>query len=343
MCGYYGLGNAGDEALLATLLQLLPATVEPLVLSADPAQTQRLHGVSACDRWNPGAVLAALRGSQAFIWGGGSLMQDASSVASPVYYGGLMLLARAMGLRTVAWAQGIGPLQHPWTRWITRQSLATCAQISVRDGASARLLQTWELPCTLAPDPVWALDSLPVGALWQLPAPRVAVALRPHRLLTPERLTALGQALASFQAATATCLVLLPFHPEADQPLAQALQAALPGPSAILKPESPAQLKGVFRGVEMAIAMRFHGLVMAAAEGCRCFALSYDPKVSQLMTELDLPGWELAALPTDPGEITHIWLEHYANGDPLSSDQIQSQADRALMHREVLAKALSDG
>ena len=37
-------------------------------------------------------------------------MQDASSSLNPVYYGGLMLLAQMMGLKTVAWAQGIGPL-----------------------------------------------------------------------------------------------------------------------------------------------------------------------------------------------------------------------------------------
>jgi len=39
--------------------------------------------------------------------------------------------------------------------------------------------------------------------------------------------------------------------------------------------------------------MRFHSLIMAAAEGCRCFALSYDLKVSQLMEELAMPGSEI--------------------------------------------------
>ncbi|WP_199320334.1 polysaccharide pyruvyl transferase CsaB [Leptolyngbya sp. FACHB-261] len=341
LCGYYGLGNAGDEALLATLLQMLPSSVEPLVLSANPTQTQNLHRVAACDRWNPATVLQALQASQVFIWGGGSLMQDVSSAASPVYYGGLMGLARALGLKTIAWAQGVGPLQRSWTRWLTHQALKTCSEISVRDGRSAHLLQSWNLKCTLAPDPVWALDSLPVGDLWQLPAPRVAVALRPHPQLTAKRLESLSKALVDFQKATETCLLLLPFQPEADEPIAQTIQSQLPGPSVILKPNSPAQLKGVFRGVEMTLAMRFHGLIMAAAEGCRCFALSYDPKVSALMTELGLPGWELADLPSDSSEITRVWLEHYANGDPLSSDQIQSQRDRALMHQDVLIRALA--
>ncbi|HBE52705.1 MAG TPA: polysaccharide pyruvyl transferase CsaB, partial [Cyanobacteria bacterium UBA11369] len=33
LCGYYGKGNGGDEALLAALLQMLPEEVTPIVLS----------------------------------------------------------------------------------------------------------------------------------------------------------------------------------------------------------------------------------------------------------------------------------------------------------------------
>jgi len=47
----------------------------------------------------------------------------------------------------------------------------------------------------------------------------------------------------------------------------------------------------------MVIGMRFHSLIMAAAEDCRCFALSYDPKVSRLIAEVPMPGWELDQLP----------------------------------------------
>lgn len=91
----------------------------------------------------------------------------------------------------------------------------------------------------------------------------------------------------------------------------------------------------------MAIGMRYHSLIMAATEGCRCFAISYDPKVSKLMTELEMPGWELAQLPDDPNIMSRTWIEHYANGDPLTPEQIQSLVDRALMHRDLLSEVLS--
>jgi polysaccharide pyruvyl transferase CsaB len=341
LCGYYGMGNGGDEALLAALLQMLPKQIEPIVLSGNPAETHRRYSVPAIDRMSAFAVLRALRQADAFIWGGGSLMQDATSALSPFYYGGLMGLAQQMGLKTIAWAQGIGPLRRSPPRWLARQAFAGCAAVCVRDRASAALLTAWQIPFTLAPDPVWALQAEPVPGLWELPAPRVAVALRPHAQLTPARLQTLTRALIDFQKATQTCILLIPFQAAQDLSIAEQIQSQLAGASRILRLTDPQQLKGVFQGVEMAIAMRFHGLIMAAAAECRCFALSYDPKVQQLMQELNLPGWAIDQIPDHPHVITQTWLEQYANGDALSADQIHSLVDRALMHQEVLREALN--
>lgn len=336
LCGYYGQGNGGDEALLASLLQLLPRHVTPIVLSGNPAETARQYGVEAYDRKSAVVVMRALRQSDALIWGGGSLMQDATSALSPLYYAGLMGLAQRLGLKTVAWAQGIGPLKRAWMPALTRRVFAGCSAVSVRDRAAAALLADWGISFTLAPDPVWTLQPEPVPHLWDLPAPRVAVVLRGHPLLTGDRLSHLTQALVSFQQATQTCILLIPFQPVQDAAIAQQIQPHLPGVSKILTFSDPAELMGVFRGVEMAIAMRLHGLIMAAAMECRCFALSYDPKVNQLMQELDLPGWNLQDLPSDPSQISRTWIEHYANGEGLSKTQIQAQVDRALLHQEVL-------
>jgi polysaccharide pyruvyl transferase CsaB len=340
LCGYYGKGNGGDEALLATLLQMLPRHVTPLVLSGNPSETERCYGVEACDRMAVGSVLRALRRSDAFIWGGGSLMQDVTSPVNPLYYGGLMTLAQRMGLRTVAWAQGIGPLKRGWAQWFTRQVFANCSAVSVRDVGSAKQLSDWGVPFTLAPDPVWALQAKPMPRLWDLPAPRIAVALRAHPDLTAERLQSITTALVNFQKATQAYVLLIPFQPVQDLALAETLQAALPNVSRILNVNDPQQLKGVFHGVEMTIAMRLHALIMAAGAECRCFALSYDPKVSQLMQDLDLPGLAVEQIPLNSAELCQTWLEQYANGDSLSTVQVQALVDRASLHQEFLANAL---
>jgi polysaccharide pyruvyl transferase WcaK-like protein len=102
LCGYYGMGNGGDEALLATLLQMLPASVTPVVFSGNPAETAQRYGVEAVPRKALGPVLKALRGADVLILGGGSLLQDATSLQNPLYYGGLLAIAQALGLKTLA-------------------------------------------------------------------------------------------------------------------------------------------------------------------------------------------------------------------------------------------------
>jgi polysaccharide pyruvyl transferase CsaB len=347
LCGYYGMGNGGDEALLATLLQMLPASVTPVVLSGNPAETAQRYGVEAVPRKALGPVVRTLRSADAFIWGGGSLLQDATSLQNPMYYGGLMVLAQWLGLKTIAWGQGIGPLNQPLSQGLGRYALRHCDGVSVRDNGSAAWLARWHVPGLQAPDPVWALASTPLEGLWDLPAPRVAVALRPHPWLTEARLDQFTQALAAFQQATQTCVLLVPFQPVKDLPLAEYIQPRLAGPSHIYNVADPRQLKGLFRGVDMTIGMRLHALIMAAAEGCRCFALSYDPKVDHLMADLDLPGIDLDPegishpWPNTPEQLTKAWLEVYANGEPLSPDQITSRVDRALMHQELLHDLLA--
>lgn len=335
LCGYYGRDNVGDDALLMTLIQMLPPGIEPLVLSATPQKTRKTFQVQAFPNRSAFSILEVLQQGDYFLWGGGSLMQDVTSFRSPLYYGGLMALAQQRGLPTIAWAQGVGPLRSGFSRWLTRKTLIGCEKISVRDRASAQLLSDWGVSPLLAPDPVWALESEPFPQLWELPAPRIAVTLRQHPQLTRAKIQTLTTALISLQKATETCILLVPFQPQ-DHSLAQAISDQLPEPKAIISGESPSRFKRLFRGVEMAIGMRYHSLIMAAAEECRCFAISYDPKITQLMTELEIPGWDVTSIPDDPNVITKTWLDHYANGEGLTPDQIQSQRDRALIHKDLL-------
>jgi polysaccharide pyruvyl transferase CsaB len=352
LCGYYGQGNGGDEALLATLLQMLPDHVTPIVLSGNPRETETRYGVEAQDRKSKRALLQVIRSADAFIFGGGSLVQDVTSPMSAIYYCGLMITAQRLGLRTLAWGQGIGPLHRAPLLWLAKQTFQQCDIISVRDGASAQLLNDWQIPCLLAPDPVWALEAIsatdrthnlsddPSHDLSDLPEPRVSISLRPHASLTADRLHLLATALAQLQQKTGASIVLLPFQNSQDLPIAHRIAPYLLGPHRIVSCDDPRRLKGLFQQVSLAISMRLHGLIMAASEGCRTTALSYDPKVTQLMAETQIPGWELAAIPTDPAVISQTWADLLTGGVPFSTHQIQSLRDRAWMHRDVLCNGL---
>ena len=90
----------------------------------------------------------------------------------------------------------------------------------------------------------------------------------------------------------------------------------------------------------MTIAMRLHGLIMAAAEGNRCFALSYDPKVRQFMQAQQCPGWDLDQIPDAPEIICQSWLEHFHQGMALSKDEIATRIQQALSHQQILQATL---
>jgi len=340
LCGYYGMGNGGDEALLATLLQMLPKDIQPLVLSASPKATENLHQVEACDRYSIFALIKELKRSDLFIWGGGSLMQDATSARNPIYYGGLMGLAQGMGLQTIAWAQGVGPLNRKLSNWIARRAFQGCTSVSVRDPQSAQLLADWQIDSIVAPDPVWALEATPINMYRDLSKPRVAVVLRSHPALTSDRLATITEALQKLQMQTDAHILLIPFQPSQDKVIAQAicdsLNVKLPNHSQIIIQKDPRRLKGIFNGVDLTIAMRLHGLIMAAAEGSHCSAISYDPKVSYLMQELGISGWELADLPRDAKLIADIWVHNLENRDQVLVDRVQQFKQQALIHRKIL-------
>lgn len=171
--GYYGFHNSGDEAVLKSILTALEEesrqagiTVKPVVLSSDPAWTQKMYGVEAVPRMSLGEVRRAIKNSDGLISGGGSLLQDATSPKSIPYYLAILKLAQWAGKPTFVYAQGIGPVQRKIFYPMIRSVFQRCEYVSVRDEQSAALLDTMKLKnpvVEVVPDPVMGLP-LPRGS-----------------------------------------------------------------------------------------------------------------------------------------------------------------------------------
>ncbi|MEB3226578.1 MAG: polysaccharide pyruvyl transferase CsaB [Synechococcus sp.] len=338
LCGYYGQGNAGDEALLLTLLQMLPPGVKPIVLSHNPAATAQAYGVEAISHksW---ATLKAIAQADGFIFGGGSLLQDVTSLGSLLYYAALMKWAQLLGKKTIAWAQGIGPLQSSLANNITRAILRGCTEISVRDQASGDLLKNWQIPHLFAPDPVWALAPLPFTEMPDLPRPRIAVNLRSHHTLTPKKIAVLGEALKQFQQQHQASLIFVPFQKSQDEAIAQQLYDLVAEPKTILSPCQPQEYKGLFPQVDFLIGMRLHSLILAAA-ACPCFALCYDPKVTQLQQQCAIPGLDLEQLTLDATAIADQWTKAFHHQQSLTPTQQQILQTQVQAHADILTAIL---
>lgn len=297
LCGYYGEHNLGDDALLAALLAQLPAGCDPLVTAFDREEVERCFGVRTVDRRRLASVLQALGSCDALVLGGGSLLQDATSFGSLIYYAALILRARLAGLPVLLWGQGLGPLRRRRSRLLVQRLLPLVQGITWRDAGSAAMAAGWGVKAPVGSDPVWSLPA----QRWQGAGGPIVLCWRPTALLTDSGWAVLLQALDQ----VATCLDRpvhwLPFHRQQDTGLLQNLRErrlmppGLEARSHDLQVENPQQACEQFRGAALVVSMRLHGLILAALAGAPCAALSYDPKVKRAAEALACPCTDLEA------------------------------------------------
>ena len=88
-CGYYGYGNLGDESSLECLISAVRREIPDArltVLASSPAEFSERFGVRAVDRMSFFSVMREIRRAGVFVFGGGGLLQDATSRRSLRYY-----------------------------------------------------------------------------------------------------------------------------------------------------------------------------------------------------------------------------------------------------------------
>ena len=138
LCGYYGFGNMGDEALLRTVVDNIKDNAEISVLYNSNSIPNRFDGINYVDRASPFAIIRAMLGADFFILGGGSLLQNETSLGSLVYYCTLIILSKLLGCRCIAIGNGLGELRGSIARHIARFALKRLDHISLRDRLSMK-------------------------------------------------------------------------------------------------------------------------------------------------------------------------------------------------------------
>jgi polysaccharide pyruvyl transferase CsaB len=302
--GYYGFGNAGDEAILAGLIEGFRQRAPQValkVISGDPASTRSEHGVEAIPRresWSR----AHWRTVELLISGGGGLIQDATSSRSALYYLGLILLARRRGVPVACAGQGIGPLRRGWTRGLTRYALSRADVVAVRDAGSRDLLQALGVrrPIEVTADLAFLLPQPgedETAAAWgkaglaREDRPTVGLALRrPRHVGGPGFARRLAETLLPICDEVGLRPVMVPMQRPDDFVFAEEVAEAATGKLEVIRTGlSARELLALMAGFDMVVAMRLHALVFAAICGVPPLAISYDPKVEALMGQLGCP------------------------------------------------------
>ncbi|MEB3318643.1 MAG: polysaccharide pyruvyl transferase CsaB [Cyanobacteriota bacterium] len=340
LCGYYGEHNLGDDALLEVLLSQLPSDCEPWVTAHDERWVGQRFGVRTCARRRLLEVLGTLGSCDVLVLGGGSLLQDATSQKSLLYYCLLMLVARLRFKPVVLWGQGLGPLRHLISRVLVRSVLPLASAISWRDGESAQLAR--RLGCrrsSVGSDPVWAYPR----QTWRGDGGPIVLCWRPVKSLEPNGWVPYLQALEALVETTGREVVWLPFHRDQDQGLLQLLHQADLVPRTVaarsleVDVEDPAAAMACFVRAGLVVAMRLHGLILAALAGSPVAALSYDPKVAAAARSLGCPLQDLEATP-DPG-LGEQWrqqLDRPPAQEAIAALQAGTEVHAALLRQVLL-------
>ncbi|MBQ1264762.1 MAG: glycosyltransferase, partial [Oscillospiraceae bacterium] len=178
ICGAYGKGNAGDDAILKAILAQLRSIDEDMpiyVLSHNPMQTRSRYYVGSVHAFNPFAFLPLMRKTKLYISGGGSLIQDQTSSRSLHYYLASIRLAHWTGNRVLMYGCGIGPVNVLANRRYAAKVIDRCVDdITLREDLSAQELRSMGVS-----------------------KPRVHITADPALLLTPGSLPAVDSFMLS--------------------------------------------------------------------------------------------------------------------------------------------------
>ena len=357
--GAYGMGNAGDEAILDAITAEL-RSIDPLmpitVLSRDPEGAERRLDVDALHTFNVPGFLRAMRRRVLYINGGGSLIQDVTSRRSLWFYLFTLRSARAMGCRVMMYGCGIGPVKRPGGVRSTRRTISSCVDIiTLREPDSMEELRRFGVEgpemilssdpaLTLSPAPAEEIDAAFNSAGAEAQGRYICFALRSWPGFE-EKAPAIAAAARYAHERYGLTPAFVSINHRSDGEAAGIVAASLEGvPHVLIPGPMPSDLAiGVMSRMEIVVSMRLHGLIFAAGQGVPLVGVSYDPKVTAFLRCVDGGCTSLEEL-TGPGLCALIDEAAAKRGDRAALEASVERL-RALEHRntESAARLLGKG
>ncbi len=301
VCGAYGYGNAGDDAILKSILQSvrgLDETVPITVLAKNTESIKKRYRVDSVYTLNIWKMLFAMRRSRLYINGGGTLIQNATSHRSLWYYLFTLWAARLLGNKVDMYGCGIGPVTgRRNVKLVAKVLNRSVDTITLREPDSVQELESYGVV-----RPQIILSSDPALALTRAPAEDTEFYLKKHGL-TPgghylcfmlrtwygfdkkaEAIAKCAEHAYSTYGLTPVFLSLNIFH---DIRAAQQVTSHLSCPYHIIDDGAePELLISALSYMDAVVSMRLHGLILSSLSGVPLVGVSYDPKIGSFLKYL---------------------------------------------------------
>lgn len=295
LCGYYGYSNIGDDALLLTAVDRARREFDGarlLALTKNGKRDSRRFGVECVRRYSPVALLCALRDSEVFILGGGTLLQNDTSRRSLVYYCALILLAKVFGCECLAWGSGIGRVRGRLSRALCRYALSLCSTVETRDMRSYAIARSIvgaraSLSGDLCQSPLFVPSD---KGRAEFLLGRIFKRERPHFFVVAMK----GDAEAALRIRVASELkrarergieiVFAVMCEREDRRISEEMACAVGG--VVLGGVCLADLCAILGYAEGVCSMRLHALIAGSIAGCPIYPIGKDEKILRYCREI---------------------------------------------------------
>lgn len=322
--GYYGFDNFGDDAILFVLCQKLKNIgAEISVLSANPEKTSKEFGVESIKNFDIKKVVKCIKDSDMLISGGGSLLQDVTSVKSLLYYSFIIFTSLLLKKDVIIFAQGIGPLNKKFSQILVRFLLKHARFVSVRDERSLSLMKQWSIDAKLVYDPVFSLKIPSVRKNFAL-----GIQLRDFITMNDAFLDSLAENVLKYFPNRKIELFI--FQKKLDEQVSKRFMEFLKSknPNVDVELIYYTNKDKIFKRIaqlDYMIAMRFHAVIASLMAGIKTSAINYDIKVEKLAQEASIPLISMKSHRNDYKKI--FTLQKSLNSAKLSDLSISKQFD----------------
>ncbi len=291
LSGYYGFGNSGDEALLKSIisdLKSVKSDIKIAVLSNDPEFTKSAYNVESVHRMKLGEVMGVLKNTKLLLSGGGSLIQDATSTKSLIYYLGVVCLARLCGAKVMVYANGVGPVKQKCNRRLVKYVLNKAELITLRDKDSLSELSDMgvtkpEIKVTADPALNLSISENAEDITKELFGDKtpIAVSLRRWKDCDEDLISACAKCCEYFKG-LGYAPFFMPMQYSKDYEICKSSADRC---GCICLPENltTEEVAGILSKCKFVIGMRLHAVIYAAASGTVPVGIVYDPKVKGFM------------------------------------------------------------
>jgi len=305
ICGAYGRGNAGDDAILLAILTELRAIDPDLsfrVLSRSPSETRMTYRVNSFYIFSFWKALYHFSRARLFVNGGGSLMQDVTSYRSLWFYLWTLSAAKRHGCPVVMYGCGIGPINNQGNRSRTARVINRYVDaITLRDPDSLGELEALGIDqpkISLSADTTVILPAAPPevvdGILNNCGIPTdgnyIGFVLRPW-FHFEEKVRDIAAAADYAYEKYGLIPFFVPIEPRVDVPASLQVTRHMKAPYYMLRDGYTAgETIGILSRLKVAVSMRLHGLIFSAGQAVPSVGIVYDQKVSSF---LDYIGQDL--------------------------------------------------